>query len=253
MTFDDRSIESQGPHDRPPRTTDAVDTSTASDDDTPTRVDARPRAQKVSVIREIVETLLLALIIFVAVRAVVLNFRVDGLSMTPNLENSEMLLVNRNAYLSFDSWALVDWLPGVEHEEANVVEPFGQPERGDIVVFDAPVANASQPYIKRVIGLEGETVVIRNDGVYIDGQELNEPYLEGAATFCSGGRDCPAVEVPEDHVFVLGDNRDNSQDSRAFGPVPVDEIIGKAWLSYWPVDEVGTVPHYEYPEISDTP
>ena len=201
-------------------------------------------------VREIVETLLLALIIFVAVRAVVLNFRVDGLSMTPSLENNEMLLVNRNAYLNFDTWAFVDWIPGIEHDDPNVVYPFSPPERGDIVVFDAPVNNASKPYIKRVIGLEGETVEIHDDHVFINGEQVDEPYLEGAATFCSGGADCEPVTVPEGHVFVLGDNRDNSQDSRAFGPVPLDAIIGKAWFTYWPFGEIGTVPHFEYPELT---
>jgi signal peptidase I len=185
------------------------------------------------------------------VRAVVLNFRVDGLSMTPGLQDNEMLLVNRNAYLSFDAWAFVDWLPGVEHEQENIVHPFSPPQRGDIVVLDAPVNDATQPYIKRIIGLEGETVEIRDDGVYIDGQRLNEPYLEGEDSMCASQPDCGPFTVPEGSVFVLGDNRDHSSDSPDFGPVDEDRIIGKAWLSYWPTDEIGIVPHYDYPEIDE--
>lgn len=203
-----------------------------------------------SMVREIVETLILALIIFVAVRSVVLNFRVDGLSMTPSFEDNEMLLVNRNVYFNLDTWSLVDWMPFVDHEEENVVYPFHPPERGDIVVFDAPVNGASKPYIKRVIGLPGETIEIQDNAVFVDGQRLNEPYLEGELTWCGAeGQPCSPVTVPESSVFVLGDNRDNSSDSRAFGPVSVDNIIGKAWVTYWPTSEMGVVPHYDYPEI----
>ena len=257
MTFDDRPIQShRDPDPGTPRqdTPDPLVTQLSDPDDDVSEAageNSRSEGKQGSVVREIVETLLLALIIFVAVRAVVLNFRVDGLSMTPSLEDNEMLLVNRNVYFNFDTWTLVDWLPGVEHEETNVVYPFHPPERGDIIVFDAPVNGASKPYIKRVIGLPGETVEIHDNHVYINGQEIEEPYLEGAETFCSGPRNCPAVTVPEGHIYVLGDNRDNSQDSRVFGPVDVDSIIGKAWVTYWPTDEIGVVPHFDYPEITD--
>lgn len=227
----------------------------ASEIEQPEITTERPgeRRKQSSLVREVIETLLLALIIFVAVRAVVLNFRVDGLSMTPSMQNNEMVLVNRNAYLHFDTWALVDWLPFVEHDEENVVYPFDPPERGDVIVFNAPVANPDKPYIKRVIGLPGETIEIRDDHVYIDGERMDEPYLDGERTFCAGRTACEPVTVPEGHVFVLGDNRDNSSDSRAFGPVSVDRIIGKAWLTYWPFDAAGIVPHYDYPELNEAP
>jgi signal peptidase I len=253
MTFDDRPMQSHTDTDRPPPPSGAYDTPQSPDGPATTQPEPGAQKKQASLAREIVETLLLAIIIFVAVRAVVLNFRVDGLSMTPSLNNNEMLLVNRNAYLSFDTWSFVDWVPGIEHDEPNTVFPFSPPERGDIVVFNAPVSSADKPYIKRVIGLEGETVEIRDNAVYIDGQLIDEPYLEGAATFCSGGRDCGEVEVPPGSVFVLGDNRDNSQDSRVFGPVSVDSIIGKAWMTYWPISEMGVVPHFDYPEISNQP
>lgn len=202
-----------------------------------------------SMIREIAETLLLALVIFLAVRAVVLNFRVEGSSMTPNLHSGDMVLVNRNAYLSFDTWALVDWLPGVEHDP-NIVHPFSPPQRGDIVVLHPPLEHAPEPYIKRIVGLPGETVEIRDDGLYIDGQHLDEPYLGDKVTECAGQRFCGPLTVPEGSVFVLGDNRGNSEDSGDFGTVEIDEIIGKAWLIYWPWKSIGIVPHHDYPELT---
>jgi signal peptidase I len=252
MTFDDRPIEHSpaltAPNDRDP---DAEATSTDEAVPEP-ELTTESNKKQTSLVREVIETLLLALIIFIAVRAVVLNFRVDGLSMTPSMHDNEMVLVNRNVYLNFDKWALVDWLPGVDHAEADVVYPFHPPERGDIIVFDAPVNNASKPYIKRVIGLPGETVEAKEGRVYIDGQMIEEPYLQGETTYCRLNQDCPPVTVPDGHVFVMGDNRDNSSDSRAFGVVEVDNIIGKAWLTYWPFSEAGLVPHYDYPEIKDS-
>jgi signal peptidase I len=202
-------------------------------------------------VREIVETILLAVVIFVAVRLVVLNFRVDGMSMSPNLDNGEMLLVNRNVYFHFDMNAAVDWIPGVEREGEDIVYPFHPPERGDIIVFNPPLSS-EKPYIKRVIGLPGERVEIKEGHVYIDGVQLQEPYIEGEITRCENRQaSCDPVEVPEGHVYVLGDNRNNSSDSRSFGAVDVDSIIGKAWFAYWPSEDIGLVPHYDYPEIED--
>ena len=215
---------------------DAVDRDASSDNDESSR----------SLVREVVETLLIALIIFVAVRAVVLNFRVDGLSMMPNLQNGEMLLVNRNAYASFDTWTLVDWIPGIDHDDPNTVHPFSPPQRGDVVVLNAPVDGADKPYIKRIIGLPGETIELRDDSVFINGQQLDEPYLD-EVTECGSQRYCGPLTIPEDAVFVMGDNRDDSEDSPDFGPVETDRLVGKAWFTYWPWNEIGVVPHYDYP------
>ena len=209
----------------------------------------KPQKQGLTAVREIVETLLLAFVIFVAVRAVVLNFKVDGESMSPNLQNAEMLLVNRNIYFHFDLNAWLDPLPGIERDGERFVYPFHPPERGDIIVFEPPTVS-NKPFIKRVIGLPGETVTIENGFVYIDGTKLDEPYIDGAITECNRSR-CEPVTVPEGSVYVLGDNRRNSSDSRIFGTVEVDEIVGKAWVTYWPFSEFGLVPHYDYPEISD--
>jgi signal peptidase I len=208
----------------------------------------RKRAGGTRAVREVVETLLLAVVIFVAVRLIVLNFRVDGSSMAPNLQNQEMLLVNRNVYFHFDLNDIRNLLPGDDREGEDIVYLFHPPERGDIVVFDPPV-ESPKPYIKRVIGLPGERVSIDNGFVYIDGQQLNEPYIDGAISECN--RDACSWTVEDGQVFVMGDNRRNSSDSRMFGAIEVDDIIGKAWITYWPADEIDFVPHYDYPDLSD--
>jgi signal peptidase I len=214
---------------------------------------AQPQAvgkKQTGIIREIVETALIAVLIFVGVRSLVLNFKVDGSSMVPSLVNGEMLLVNKNAYESFDLYSLVDWLPGVDHAGAKEIQPFDGPNRGDVVVFDPPVTS-SKPYIKRIIGLPGETIEIRNGRVFVDGIMLEEPYLDGNETDC-GPRSCEPVTVPEGHVYVLGDNRSNSSDSRFFGTVEISSILGKAWITYWPVDHIGKVPTSDYGQIDQS-
>lgn len=209
-----------------------------------------------SMVREVIETLLLALLIFVAVRAVVLNFRVDGHSMDSALSDNEMLLVNRNAYFALDQNTWLGWIPGVDFDDGDRWRPFGIPERGDIVVLNPPEgATADKPYIKRVIGLPGDMLEVRDNGMYINGIELVEPYLdEGKETecqipteYCGNG----PVEIPEGSVMVFGDNRDNSEDSRRFGFVPIGNIIGKAWITYWPFDSIGIADHFDYPELND--
>ena len=208
---------------------------------------ARPKGRGAT--REIIETLVLALLIFLAVRLVVLNFKVDGNSMRPNLLDQELLLVNRNAFWSFDLNGVLDRIPGVDPEGEWTFTPFHPPERGDIVVFNPP-NGSGEPYIKRVIAVEGETVEIRDGSVYVDGIELEEPYIDEGITECLSN-DCDPITLGEGEVYVLGDNRRNSSDSRSFGPVPIENLIGQAWLVYWPLDEAGIVPHYDYPEIAD--
>lgn len=208
-------------------------------------LDASPTAQQPQAtrnqasraVREIVETLLLAALIFFLVRLVVLNFRVDGESMLPNLDDGQMLLVNRNAYQFIDVGG-------------NRLYPFDPPERGDVVVFDPPT-NSEKPYIKRIIGLPGEEITFDQGHVFVDGIMLDEEYIQDR-TRCGRSDTCDVV-VPEDHVFVLGDHRSNSSDSRVFGVVPVENIVGKAWLSYWPLNDFGFVPHESYDELPEAP
>src|SRR5918998_2396652 len=203
--------------------------------DTPAEDTAPPaesKSQTGRAAREIIETLLLAALIFFLVRLVVLNFRVDGESMLPNLDDGQMLLVNRNAYQYFD-------IGGDRYY------PFDPPERGDVVVFDPPTGS-DKPYIKRIIGLPGEEVTFGDGNVFINGELLDEDYID-ERTRCGARSDNCDVIVPEGYVYVLGDHRSNSSDSRVFGPVPVGNVVGKAWLSYWPADDVGFVPHETYP------
>lgn len=200
---------------------------------------ANQRASRPSLIWEITETLVLALFIFVAVRSVVLNFRVDGLSMEPNLDSGQMLLVNRQIYFHFDANEILNVLPFVEREGENIIYPLHPPQRGDIVVFDPPVNGTTKPYIKRVIGLPGERITIHDGKVFVNGEELDEPYIEGTSTTWPNGDPARELVVPENYLFVLGDNRNNSTDSRTFGPVSMESVIGKAWISYWPADLAG--------------
>jgi len=162
-------------------------------------------------LREVLETILPAVLIAVLINLFLAQAtQVHGQSMEPTLHSNQRLVVEKVSYR------------------------FHGPRRGDIVVLKSP--QSSELLIKRVIGLPGEMVEIRQGQVYINGQKLDEQYLEKP----TGGHWGPLI-VPPLHVFVLGDNRSFSNDSRAFGMVPVKNIIGRAWLCYWPLNEVGVV------------
>jgi len=171
-----------------------------------------------SFLREIGETIVLTLIIYGLVSLGFRNFRVIGDSMTPNFHQGQYLVVNKLTYR------------------------LHPPQRGDVIVFRPPT-NPEKDYIKRVIGLPGETVAIREGYVYVDGRRLEESYIAQVNRRASWG---PSL-VGEDEYFVLGDNRNNSSDSRSWGMLPRENIIGQAWLSYWPPQEWGLVPHYTFP------
>jgi signal peptidase I len=193
-----------------------------------------------SAIQEVLETLLLAVLIFVGVRSIVLNFRVDGQSMEPNLKNGEMLIVNRRAYAHFN----ISWLPW-ESKSSGDWYPFGKPARGDIIVFNPPLPH-TEPYIKRIIGLPGDRISVHDGAVYINDQRLDESYLTSDTEW--QGIATQDVVVKPGYIFVMGDNRNNSSDSRVFGQVPISSVIGKAWVAYWPLSQVKLVsdPHYSF-------
>ncbi|HEY8563393.1 MAG TPA: signal peptidase I [Pyrinomonadaceae bacterium] len=150
---------------------------------------------------------------------------VEGTSMVPQLHDGERLLVNKLIYYKFES---VSW---------------GHIERGDIVVFWFP-NDPDKSYVKRVIGLPGETVEIRGGRVYIDGQELNEDYLDTEHNKSLGN--VMSKKVDPHHYYVMGDNRDNSSDSRYWGLVPEKYIYGKAFFRYWQPGSIGFLEHGEY-------
>ncbi|MGI8485066.1 MAG: signal peptidase I [Thermomicrobiales bacterium] len=202
----------------------------------------RPRRR--SLFREIMELLLIVLIVFGGTRLFLLPYQVDGASMTPYLANGEHLFVNRTAYTHIDLNDIINVLPGEDRQGTNEFYPFSQPQRGDVIVLTPPVAS-KDPYVKRVIGLPGETVTFYDGLVFINGEALTESYIKGAITTCRHGQWC-AVAVPMDSVYVLGDNRTNSSDSRVFGPVHESSIIGKAIFSNWPLNKLGPIEHPDY-------
>jgi signal peptidase I len=182
-------------------------------------------------------------------RLLVGSFRVEGISMLPTFQGGEALVINRAAYFHVDASPLARVLPTTHQGSVSYV--FGGPRRGDIVVFHAPL-QPDADYIKRIIGLPGETVVIRDGQVFIEGQRLDEPYIDFPATydFPPGNQ---AIMVPDGSYFVLGDNRPNSADSHLGWFVPADNLIGRAWLRYWPPSQLGVFQSAEPVRASSTP
>lgn len=180
--------------------------------------ESKPRAR--SVLRDIAETLVFTLLIYILVRTFLFeNYRVVGRSMEPTLENDQYLVIDKLGYRLHD------------------------PQRGDIVVFRDPRSDGRK-LIKRVIGLPGETVAIRNGQVFINGELLDEPYIPRQGQYT-----LQATDIPMNEYFVLGDNRNNSSDSHNWGTLPSDNIVGKAWLTYWPPASWGAIPHEVYGDL----
>jgi len=190
--------------------------------------------------REVLETVILTILIFFLAQSLIQPFRIQGSSMEPTFHTDQLLMVNKAAYFHFDVSPWLRLIPGVKAEGSSNWWVFGGPKRGDVVVFEYP-RDPSQDYIKRVIGFPGEKIEVRAGVVYVNDQPLVEPYIKDAALSPYG----PMV-VPDGTFFVLGDNRNGSSDSRAWGFLPIDRIIGKAMIAYWPfgkgwglVNEVG--------------
>jgi signal peptidase I len=183
---------------------------------------------------EVIQTVLLTVAIFLAVRVVVQNFRVEGASMDPTLSSGQFLLINKIAYARVDGTPL-ETVVAPENGRSSLNYVFGGPARGDIIVFRSP-GSPDKDFIKRVIGLPGETVQIKDGRVRVNGVEIDEPYIKHRATY-----DLDPKKVPLDSYFVLGDNRPNSSDSHLGWFVPGSSIIGRAWVSYWPPGMWGVV------------
>ena len=171
-------------------------------------------AQGSSLFREIVETLLLTVVIFVVVNTLTGRFRIDGSSMEPNLHDGEYVIVNR------------------------IVYRLHPPQRGDIVVFRR---DANREFIKRVVAVPGETVEVKGGRVLVNDQPIEEPYIAAPSAYTMEPR-----TIGPDEYFVLGDNRNNSSDSHNWGTIQSSAIDGKAWITYWPPKSWGVVPHYSY-------
>lgn len=163
-------------------------------------------------LRDVLETVILTVLIAAGIQMAVQSRLVEGSSMEPTLHNGQRLLINRLSYLSMT-----------------------EPQRGDIVVFKA--WDQDEDYIKRVIGAPGDEIEISGREVRVNGSVLDEPYLDNSIDY---GHIGPLVIAP-DQYYVMGDNRGNSSDSRLHGALDRDQVIGKAWLSYWPFDQLGLV------------
>ena len=171
-----------------------------------------------SALRQALITILIVLIIFAVMRTTLHSYTVEGTSMEPSFSKGQYLLVNKVSY------------------------HFRSPQRGDVIIFQPP-APSHGPYIKRIIGLPGERVEIKEGKVYIYGRELKET-INGKKLEQIPYSDNCSVTLSADQYFVLGDNRPHSTDSRKWGPVAKENIIGKAWLCYWPPGDWGLSPSY---------
>ena len=182
--------------------------------------------------RELTEAVVLALIVFLVIQGSIRNFRVDGSSMRPTLEGGQYLLVNKLVYLTIDTERISRMIPFWNVDESNAHFAIHPPKRGEVIVFRFP-GDPSKDFVKRVIGLPGEEVELQNGTVYIDGIPLEEPYLTER-----DAADEPPVLVGEKEYFVLGDNRRSSRDSRTWGGVPEENVVGKVWIVYWPFSNI---------------
>lgn len=182
---------------------------------------------------EIVETLVLTLLIFWVIQSFIAQpYRVQQQSMEQTLEPDQYVLVDK------------------------LTPRFDAYKRGDIVVFNPPanwVQQQGQPYIKRVIGVGGDTVELKDGAVYVNGTKFNEPYVFKD----ENGNPQPTDEligvskwvVPDGQLFLMGDHRANSADSREFGPVDLGSVIGRAWLRYWPINTFKIIDTPTHPEL----
>ena len=176
------------------------------------------RSTASSLLREVAEVVVLAVILYFGISFVVQAVHVEGLSMWATLDNDDYLIANKIDYR------------------------LHAPERGDIVILRPPTNNSTD-FIKRIIALPGEKLLIRSGVVYINGHHLVEPYIPDAWTFQNNwptdGTD--GQVIPPNQYFVMGDNRNRSQDSRFFGPITRDRIDGKAWFRIWPLNKFGSI------------
>jgi len=151
---------------------------------------------------------------------------ISGASMEPNFFNGEYILTNKVLY------------------------KFREPQRGDVVIFKSP-RNKEIDYIKRILGLPGDIVKLQSNTFYVNENPVEEPYLRPGTIIFGGSylSEGQEIIVPPGSYFVVGDNRPHSSDSREFGPIPLEDIIGVAFLRYWPFDKAGVLPHPVYNNI----
>jgi len=190
-----------------------------------------PRPRRKSLVREYGEAIVIAILLALIIRTFVVQaFTIPSGSMMDTLLVGDYILVNK--FLYGPEVPFLEWhVPGLR-----------QPHRGDIIVFKYP-QDEKRDFIKRIVGTPGDEVLIRGHDVYVNGRRLVEPYVRqnpavphAGSTYCGYAYGCEPTRVPADSYFVMGDNRDNSQDSRYWGFVRRDKIKGKAFLIYWSWD-----------------
>jgi len=171
-------------------------------------------AEKTSLtIKELLESVVIAVILALIIRTFLFQF-----FWIPSRSMEDTLLINdRIVVTKFSYW-------------------FNEPQRGDVVVFKYPL-DTTKDYVKRLIGLPGDIIEIRNSKLYINGQLVKEPYLKEGLVFGDFG----PIQIPPEHYFMMGDNRNYSSDSRVWGFVNEDLLIGKAQFIYWPLDRIGRI------------
>ena len=170
--------------------------------------------KKSQIVQGVIFLALLAMIFF-GVHAAIMRTDVEGSSMEPNLHDKQLMILVKAAYWCTD------------------------PARGDVIVFRYPL-DPQREFVKRVIGLPGETIECKGGVVYIDGKPIAEPYVQGTTY------DFAATEVPEGFYFVMGDNRQNSSDSRSWGLLPRENIVGRVCFVFWPVGDWHLLHGYSY-------
>ena len=181
-----------------------------------------------SLFREVLEAVVMAVLVFILIQTSLQNFKVEGYSMRPTLLEGQYLLVNKLVYFRLDQERLARIVPFWrvnEPEERFAIHP---PHPGEVIVFHFP-EDPTRDFVKRVIGVPGDRISLRNGEVFLNGSRLEEPYITS-----KGNSNADVVELEEKEYFVLGDNRRGSNDSRNWGPVPEENILGKVWLVYWP-------------------
>ena len=199
-----------------------------SEDSQPRR--PRPRSAFVELLRTAAQ----ALILFFVLSALIGRFEVHQISMEPTFHEGQRVLVSKLGSI----WSSL-FVRTAHAAETTRTSPFAL-QRGQVVVFYKTPARDDDALIKRVIGLPGDLIEFRDDEVWINGARLDEPYIHGAPTTC--GVTCEPIRLALDEYFVMGDNRDNSADSRSFGPISSDQMVGRVVLRYWPFSQVEYYP-----------
>lgn len=186
------------------------------------------------VLLDVGRTAVEALLLFLVISMLTGRFEIHQVSMEPNLHEGQRVIVSKIEKIASD------WFVGRAEAASSQSESILSLHRGQIVVLYKTTNRTDDPLIKRVIGLPGDIVEVRDGVVFVNGELLDEPYTYGKRTNCNTY--CRAVTLGPDQYWVMGDNRPNSLDSRSFGPISGDQIVGRVVLRYWPLDQIALYP-----------